>query len=98
MKYDARRIKDESEKEGVKGIYYYVDKHLNSPCRDTAFLTLDDLYVHELAGRITDKAIPDDKDLLLSVIGDLPSGSNILEWSLGLENGCAGYVLKQVLS
>ena len=98
MKYDARRIKDESEKEGVKGIYYYVDKHLNSPCRDTAFLTLDDLYVHELAGRITDKAIPDDKDLLLSVIGDLPSGSNIREWSLGLENGCAGYVLKQVLS
>lgn len=97
MKYDVRRIKDESDKEGVNGIYYYVSKHLNSPCRDHSFSTFDDLYVHELAGRITNRTIPEDKDLLLSIIGNLPSGSNILEWSLGLEKGCAGYILEKVL-
>lgn len=98
MKYDVRRIKDESIEEGLTGIYYYVSKYLGSPCRDQAFSTLDELYVHELAGKITNRAVPDDKELLLSVIGDLPSGSNIPEWRLGLAKGCAGYILKKTLS
>lgn len=97
MKYDVRRMADESVEEGLAGIYYYVQKHLGSPCRDHALSTLDGLFVQELAGRIRDKAVPEDKDLLSSAIGDVPSGPNPLKWDLGLAKGCAGYILKKTL-
>lgn len=97
MKYDVRRMADESVEEGLTGIYYYVQKHLGSPCRDHALSTLDGLFVQELIGRIRNKAVPEDKDLLSSVIGDVPSGPNPLEWDLGLAKGCAGYILKKTL-
>ena len=97
MKYDVRRMADESVEEGLTGIYYYVQKHLGFPCRDHALSTLDGLFVQELIGRIRNKVVPEDKDLLSSVIGDVPSGPNPLEWDLGLTKGCAGYILKKTL-
>lgn len=97
MKYDVRRMADESVEEGLTGIYYYVQKHLGSPCRDHTLSTLDDLFVQELIGRIKNKVVLEDKDLLSSVIGDVPSGPNPLEWDLGLAKGCAGYILKKTL-
>lgn len=97
MKYDVRRMTDESVEEGLTGIHYYVDKHLSSPCRNHALSTLDSLFVQELIGRMKDKAVPEDNDLLLSVIGEVPSGLNPLEWDLGLAKGCAGYILKKTL-
>lgn len=97
MKYDVRRMADESVKEGLTGIYYYVEKHLGSPCRDHSLSTLDGLFVQELIGRIRNLVAHEDKDLLLSIIGNVTSDSSPLECDLGLAKGCAGYILKKTL-
>lgn len=73
---------------------YYVDKHLNSPCRDQAISTFDNLYLQELYGRMENRNVPDERELLLSIIGELPPETDFLAWNIGLEKGCAGYILK----
>ena len=94
MKQDIRRMEETSVKEGINGIYYYVDKHLQSPCRDQSISTFDHLYLQELYGRMENRNVPDGRELLLSIIGELPSGTDFLTWNIGLEKGCAGYILK----
>jgi hypothetical protein len=41
--------------------------------------------------------IPSAQDVLLSIMKTLPEENDIVSWELGLENGCAGYGLEQIL-
>ena len=87
-------MEETSVKEGVNGIYYYVNKHLQSPCRDQFISTFDHLYLQELYERMENRNVPDEREQLLSIIGELPSETDFLTWNIGLEKGCAGYILK----
>jgi hypothetical protein len=96
MGRDLRRITDYSVRTGLKGISYYIAMRLCSTSRLSGKMPFDDAYLlyWKTIANATD--IPDAKQVLLSVMGVLPEGDDILSWQLSLENGCAGVGLKKM--
>lgn len=54
-------------------------------------------YISECVDCIADDRKPLWNDLLSDIIGETPNDDNIVEWNLGLKNGCAGWGLKHIL-
>jgi len=96
MEKDIKRIKDESLKTGLQGIFYYVKKRLNSNCQKKGRVPFDERYLADWAFINKGWKIPEDTKLLSDIINELPSGESITEWQLALEKGCGGYGLKKI--
>lgn len=91
------RTTDWSVRTGMEGISYYINLRLNSSSRNRNTLPFDEKYLHEWELVNKNIIVPNENQILLSVIGTLPQGVNITSWKLGLENGCAGYAIKWML-
>jgi hypothetical protein len=99
MERNLYKITDISLKTGLKGLFYYIDKRLNSSRKvwgsmpfDESFLTnyqfiKDKNKIHTLS----------EKYLFSMILENLPNDENITQWRYGIENGCAGYGLKYLL-
>jgi hypothetical protein len=98
MEWDLRRITDQSFKTGLEGITCYMQKRLTSPCRNPEIEPFDATYLSDWKSVVKSTDIPDDKSVLCSIMETLPEGEDMLSWKFGLENGCAGYGLKTLLS
>ncbi|MCD7977613.1 MAG: hypothetical protein LUG51_10820 [Tannerellaceae bacterium] len=96
MERDLRYIQDKSIQTGLEGISYYIHKRIHSPGRLARNTLLNRQYLDEWKNIQKDTHIPDDQELLLNIYGNGTAG-NLIEWKLGLENGCAGYGLKLLL-
>lgn len=96
MERDIRRLTDRSLRTGLTGISYYIKKRLDSP-RGYGMQPFDATYLEEWENVAKDIAIPNDKLVLQSITESLPGDDEITAWSSGLENGCAGWGLKQIL-
>ncbi|MDH6533771.1 hypothetical protein D0T51_02060 [Parabacteroides sp. 52] len=97
MEKDIQRVKDQSIKTGLEGIYYYVNKRLHSKNRNKATIPFDRSYLEDWVEIGKKFVVPEDKVLLSDIIGELPEGDSITEWQLGLERGCAGYCFKKII-
>lgn len=96
MQHDIRRFRDLSIKTGIEGISYYVSKRIDSSLKNNEALPFDKIYLSEWKTAYNNP-IPPDKQILLNIINNLPDDDNIVEWELGLESGCAGWGLKQIV-
>lgn len=97
MERDLLRVHDRSVETGLTGIGYYIHKHLHSPHKDPDKSPFDNVYLsnwHTVAGRLF---IPGDTEILLNIIKSPPFDPLIKNWNPGLEKGCAGYGLKEIL-
>jgi hypothetical protein len=98
MERDLRRITDQSFRTGLGGISCYIQKRINSPCRNQQEIPFDEMYLADWEATVPMPETYDDHKVLSSIIEPLPEGEDMLSWKLGLENGCAGYALKYSLS
>lgn len=97
MEKNLLRITDRSIRTGVEGISYYINMRLNSSFRNRNTMPFDEKYLLDWESVKKGIHVPDKGQILLSVIGTIPQGVNIISWKLGLERGCAGYAIKKML-
>lgn len=97
MERDVLRITDMSIKTGIKGIYYYVHKRLYSTNRKTNIIPFDKKYLRGWEKINQGLEVPSDKIILQEIINEVPKNNIITDWKLGLEKGCAGFGLKQLI-
>lgn len=99
MEWDVRRITDLSFKTGLAGIIFYVDERIQSLSRnEQESFPFDEIYLSDIQSvRNKIKNYPD--NLLQSIVADnrFSEDDDITQWQLGLENGCAGFCLKEML-
>ena len=98
MERDILRINDTSFRTGLGGVSCYIQKRINSPNRTCHLKPFDEMYIKNWKYAVPFPKIVDDNCILSSIIKTVPAGDNIHSWELGLENGCAGYVLKDITS
>jgi hypothetical protein len=98
MERNIRRITDTSFRTGLGGISCYIRKRNDSPCRNQQNSPFDETYLSDWEAVKQLTTVPDDNQILYSLLETQPEGENILEWKLGLENGCAGYGLKTIIT
>jgi hypothetical protein len=96
MERDIRRISDKSFATGLKGISCYINKRLHSPFRRTVDMPFDETYLNDWKTVAESTYIPDDQQILCTITETVPEGDDILSWDLGLSNGCAGFILKNI--
>lgn len=97
MERDLRRIQDESIETGLAGISCYIYLRLNSPIRTKKEKPFDEVYLTEWYRRINVSVMPDCKQILRIILGDFSPETSISKWKPGLNGGCAGYGLNQIL-
>jgi hypothetical protein len=98
MERDIRRITDKSFPAGLDGISCYIDKRLHSPFRRTGDMPFDETYLNDWKTVVEPARFPDDRQVLRMATQTIPQGDNILSWNLGLSGGCAGFILKNILT
>lgn len=96
MEKNLLKMPDVSVCAGLKGIFYYIHKRIESsksshPPFDHTFLN-DYEYMKQKLNIV----IPDDDEILATIFKKKPKGCDITKWQLGLDNGCAGYGLKLI--
>ncbi|MDR1406959.1 MAG: hypothetical protein LBJ23_02775 [Tannerella sp.] len=98
MGWDIRRISDKSFPAGLNGMSCYINKRLHSPCRQTGDTPFDKTYLKDWKAVAGSTNYPDDRQILCNITETIPEGDNIPSWNLGLSNGCAGFILKNILN
>ena len=97
MEHDLRRINDCNIKTGIGGLSFYINARLHSKFHNSESLPFDATYLTEWESIVLSKSIPEDKVILDTIINTIPEGEDITAWKFGLENGCAGVGLKNIL-
>lgn len=94
MERDMRRIKDESKKNGLTGISYYISARLNHSSSCRAQMPFDKLYLSEWRSLVKGKEFPAFSYILKGIYENGCVEDDFLSAELGLENGCAGMGFK----
>lgn len=97
MERDLRYITDVSCRCGLEGISYYIYNRVSSLKVNQQQDLFNQSYLEDwktIAGTIH---IPDNRDILLSIVDTSPETADLLNWDLGLYKGCAGVGLKTIL-
>ncbi|MDR3057965.1 MAG: hypothetical protein LBU84_07480 [Prevotella sp.] len=97
MERDIRRITDISFRAGLEGISFYINKRINSLSRKSKKQPFNDIYIGDWKSVTSSISIPNNNVILDIIAHTLPEGEDITSWTLGLENGCAGFGLKKIL-
>jgi lantibiotic modifying enzyme len=97
MERDIRRITDNSFLSGLGGISSYINMRLHSPSHRTDDIPFDETYLNDWKSVTTTATFPDDRQILHTITQTIPQGNNISSWNLGLSNGCAGFIIKNIL-
>lgn len=96
MERNLLRIQDQSVETGLTGIGYYIHKHLNSIHKSPREFPFDNAYLADWEKVSKPIRIPTDSEILFNIIKQ-PSPDHLFNnWNLSLENGCAGYGLKEL--
>lgn len=98
MERNLQRLNDKSIRTGLEGVVYYVHKRLTSSSRNTTTKPFDEKYL--LDWELVNRAIimPEESQMLLSIVGAVSKEIDIMPLSLGLENGCTGCGINLLLS
>ncbi|MDR1406964.1 MAG: hypothetical protein LBJ23_02800 [Tannerella sp.] len=97
MDRDIRRISDRSFPAGLDGISCYINKRLHSPFHRAGDTPFDEAYLNDWKTVAEPGHFPDDRQILCTITETVPEGDYIPSWNLGLSNGCAGFILKNIL-
>jgi hypothetical protein len=98
MERDIRRMTDQSFRTGLAGISCYIQMRLGSPCRNRETSPFDELYLSEWKSVANGIVIPDEDRILCLLLENQLEDEDFLSWEMGLENGCAGYGLKCLMT
>lgn len=98
MERNLLRVKDNSVKTGLTGLSYYITKRLHSSYRDQQTAPFDEKYLQDWALIKEPYPLCDDNLILSQIWQTTPSQGDIWKWKLGLDNGCAGYGMKILLT
>lgn len=91
MELNLDKIKDSSIRSGTKGILNYVFMRLRSHKQNKAKNPFD-----FLLNLVNNQSIYNLQDLFLE-LREAPNDDSFLKWNIGIDNGCAGYLLKKIL-
>lgn len=99
MERDPFRMTDLSYSTGLEGIWSYVQTRISFAKKTQSDIPFDEIYRNELVNRVRTARLPLKVYSPLDVIrtANIDSSINILRVSLGLDNGCAGVLLKHIL-
>ena len=99
MERDPIRITDLSFNTGLEGIWCYVQKRIAYAKKTQRVLPFDEKYRDEIGKSIQKMGISLKVSSPLDVItiANVDSTMNFLKFPLGLDNGCAGVLLKHIL-
>lgn len=99
MERDPIRITDLSFNTGLEGIWCYVQMRIAYAKKNQSTLPFDERYRDEIGKSIQKAGLslkaPSPLDVI--AIAKVDSTMNFLKYSLGLDNGCAGVLLKHIL-
>jgi lantibiotic modifying enzyme len=98
MERDIRRMMDKSFPTGLGGISCYISKRLHSPFRRAGDMPFEETYLNDWKTIAESIHFSDDKQVLRMITQIIPEGDNISSWNLGLSGGCAGFILKNILT
>jgi lantibiotic modifying enzyme len=99
MDRNLHKITDLSMKTGLEGIFYYIEKRLNSSCQRKKNLPFDESFLanYESIKNKNKIHLSKEKKIFSMILEDPPGDENITRWEYGIENGCAGYGLNYLL-
>lgn len=98
MERDLRRIEDTSLATGLQGISDYIYERIRSAHENADCMPFDSQYLKEWKACSSSLETGSGETVLSSILANQPATENSLVCALGLQNGCAGYGLKMLLS
>jgi lantibiotic modifying enzyme len=98
MERNIRCITDLSLRTGLCGISCYIQQRIQSSYRNRQALPFDEIYLNDWKSVVNPTEVLDETQLFSAILESIPEGEDISSWKLGLSNGCAGYILKNIRS
>lgn len=101
LETDLTKFSNYSTRTGLRGFIYYIEKRIKS---NTGNKKRKLVYCNEYLSMInhiktkTKINSINDNDLLFRIYNNKPTDNNINNWPIGIENGCAGFALKKILT
>lgn len=98
MERDLRRIEDTSLATGLLGISHYIYERIYSASENAYYIPFDSQYLKEWKACSSSLETGGEGNVLSSILANQPAEGDFSAFDLGLQNGCAGYGLKRLLS